>query len=71
MWSNWLRVVQNDTEFWESSSFQRGSAALAWFSPACGLEEIGIEPQSGDHTDMAADRGEQIKSGEALETFSP
>jgi hypothetical protein len=38
---------------------------LAWFSPEGGLEEIGIEPQSGDHTDMAADRGEQIKSGEA------
>jgi hypothetical protein len=43
---------------------------LVSFSPAGGFEEIGIEPQAGDNTDMAANRGEQLKSGEAaVEAF--
>ena len=45
--------------------FQRGAAALTL--PAFGgrLEQGGIQPQPGDHADMAADRGEQAQRREA------
>ncbi len=44
-----LRVVQDGPELRQGPSLQRGSAALAGSARAGRLEQVGIEPQPGDH----------------------
>ena len=61
-----LLVLQHGAQLRQSTPLQRRAAPLTWPAFGCWAEQAGIQPQPGDHTDIAADDGKQFERREAV-----
>ena len=62
---NGLPAGQHGTQCRQATPLQRGTSALTLPAPRRRLEQGGIQPEPGDHTDVAAHRGQQFERCEA------
>lgn len=61
-----LVVLQHSTRLAQSPPVQRRAAPLTWPAFGCRPEQAGVQPQPGDHTDTAADGGQQPERRDAV-----